>query len=199
MIFDKVLGYPDSPRAFYARLWQGDLKRELGQWPQAEQIYGQLARDYAQHGEAWRAELALADCHFAQAKAPGDAHQENARQLYVKLQGQAGVSADVRVEAGCKLGALLAATGDKADKARAAETWHAVAAPFLVPGPRPALGPDGRDWLNRALDYLGTQLADEGRPEEARAVFGQIIQLGLPHAQEARDWLRQHGGTPPEK
>ncbi len=187
-ILDRLLGnqkYAGSDLVFPAWMEQGRLLSELGQFPKAELIYDLLRRDFATHLGVREAELALADTHAAQRLAPdGDKHFDAALSGYLRLQGLAGVSPDLRVEAGCKLGVLLAEHGDKV---RAVETWQALADPYLAAGrpgatPPPALGAKGRHWLDKALNYYAAQLAAEGRQEQSLNVLALIARLNLPSA-----------------
>jgi tetratricopeptide (TPR) repeat protein len=200
---DMLAKYSDSDLVFQARMQQGDLKRRLGQLPQAQQIYELVVRDFATHGGVREAELALADCHAAQVPAPdGPTHYENALTGYRRLQDLADASPDLRIEAGYKLGVLLT-NKTYGDPALAAQVWHALAAPFLDAGsgrPRPPeLSVDGRVWLDKALNSLADQLTTEGKLEQARNVLTLVTRLGLPSAPAVGDRLLQLGGAAPEK
>ncbi len=182
--------YAGGELGFLARRKQAELYQELGQRPQAQQIYELLLKDYAQHSEAQRIRLALADVHH------GLRQMENARSIYAQLQYQDGADPDVRVEAGCKLGELQLEQGDK-DKAD--ETWFALGRTFLpvASDQAPALGVTGRYWLDRALTRRAELLVEQGRREEALGAFAYIVSHGLPSAKLAaarRDTLR--GGSP---
>jgi TolA-binding protein len=185
LIEDLVRKYPQSDLVFYARLKQGDLLRTLGQYPQAQQVYESLVNNYAQHKDVILAQLALAECHHAQA-AVDPAHAESAIVLFEHLRDRIDAPVDVRVEAGFNLGYLYARRGDAA---QAEEVWlKDVAYEFLVKDPARAaeLGAKGRYWMARTLLELGTLFEQQEKLEQAKDAWLLILKTGLPGGELAR-------------
>jgi tetratricopeptide (TPR) repeat protein len=183
-----VRNYPGSDLVFTARMRQGDLLRELNQFPQAQQAYESLVNNPAstQNPDTILAELALAECHNAQS-ANSPTHADSAQRLFQDLVDTVDASADVRVEAGYNLGVILART-DR-DKAQAV-WWNDVVEAFLVrPGGPKDLGPKGRWWVARTLLEVGGLYEQQGRLEEARRSWTLLIDYGLPGETLARERL----------
>ncbi|MSU70171.1 MAG: tetratricopeptide repeat protein [Opitutaceae bacterium] len=172
---------------FTARLKQGDLLRKLGQFPQAQQVYENIVNEYPQHPGGPAALLALADCHSLQA--PTDAaHAQRAEEIYERLLAQPGAQADLRVEAGVKLGLALKRRGDFT---LAVKVWYGdVVEYFLLHEERAArLGATGRYWMARALVELGDLLEKQGKLDEAKTAWQRILVAKLPGRKLAEDRL----------
>ncbi len=183
--------YGDSDLVFYARLKEGDLLRDLNEYPQAQQVYESLHNKYSQRPDIVYVLLALAECDNAQAT--GDpAHAESAQNWFeYLLRDRPDAPGDVRVEAGFNLGLILA---DRGDRARARAVWYGeVVTAFLADPARAAqLGGKGRYWLARTQLELGALDEADGRREEAKATYRQLIQeLGgrMPGVELAREGL----------
>jgi hypothetical protein len=178
LIEDLVKKYPKSDLVFYARLKQGDLLRKLNQFPQAQQVYESLVNNHAAHKDVILAQLALAECHNAQA-ANDPAQGERAIMLFEHLRDRVDASVDVRVEAGFNLGNLLARRGDTA---RAEEVWWKdVVHAFLVKDPAQAaqLGVKGRYWMARTLLELGALFEQQEKLEQAKEAWLLILKARL--------------------
>ena len=78
--------YASSDLIFPARMRQGDLLRELNQFPQAQQVYESLVNNPAttQNPDSILAQLALAECHNAQS-ANDPAHADSAKRIFEDL------------------------------------------------------------------------------------------------------------------
>jgi tetratricopeptide (TPR) repeat protein len=180
--------YASSDLIFPARMRQGDLLRELNQFPQAQQVYELLVNNPApsQTEDTILAQLALAECHNAQS-ANSPAHADSARRIFQDLVDRVDASPDVRVEAGYNLGVILSRT----DRAKAqAVWWDDVVDAFLVrPGGPSGLGPKGRWWLARTLVDVGDLFEQEGRLEEAKHAWELVIETRLPGEALARQRL----------
>jgi len=188
-----VTKYPGSDLVFPARMRQGDLLRELNQFPQAQRAYESLvnnppaAQDQAtQDQDTILAQLALAECHNAQS-ADNPSHADSAQRIFQDLVDRIDAPVDVRVEAGYNLGVILART-DR-DKAQAI-WWNDVVDAYLVkPGGPRDLGPKGRWWVARTLLDVGALYEQQGRLEEAKRAWTLIIDSGLPGEALARQRL----------
>jgi tetratricopeptide (TPR) repeat protein len=180
--------YAGSELIFPSRMRQGDLLREMNQFPQAQQVYELLVNNpaYNQNPDLILAQLALAECHNAQS-ASDPSHADSARRIFEDLVERVGISPDVRVEAGYNLGVILSRT----DPAKAqAVWWNDVVDAFLVRPDRPAeLGPKGRWWIARTLIDVGALYEKEGRLEEAKRSWMLILDSGLPGDTLARQRL----------
>ena len=180
--------YASSDLIFPSRMRQGDLLRELNQFPKAQQVYEFLVNNpaSAQSPDTILAQLALAECHNAQS-ANSPSHSDSAERMFQDLVDRVDAPADVRVEAGYNLGVILART----DRAKAQAVWWGdVVDAFLVkPGGPRDLGPKGRWWIARTLLDVGNLYEQEGRLEEAKRAWNLIIDSGLPGDALARDRL----------
>jgi tetratricopeptide (TPR) repeat protein len=184
--------YASSELIFPARMREGDLLRELNQFPQAQQVYELLvnnpayASDRPIDPDVVLAQLALAECHEAQS-AENSSHADSATRIFEDLTERVDASADVRVEAGYNLGKVISRT----DPARAqAVWWNDVVNAFLVkPGGAEGLGPKGRWWVARTLLDAGILYERQGRIDDAKRAWQLWIDSGLPDAQSARDRL----------
>jgi tetratricopeptide (TPR) repeat protein len=190
---DLVTKYPGSDLVFPARMRQGDLLRELNQFPQAQRAYESLvnnpepAQDQATRNlDTILAQLALAECHNAQS-ADSPAHSDSAQRMFQDLVDRMDAPVDVRVEAGYNLGAILART-DR-DKAQAV-WWNDVVDAYLVkPGASRDLGAKGRWWVARTLLDVGALYEQQGKLEEAKRAWMLLIDSGLPGEALARQRL----------
>ena len=199
LIVDLVKRYPQSDLVFYAQLKEGDLLRKLNQFQQAQQVYESLVNNFPQHSDVILAQLALAECHHAQA-AGDPTHAESAIVLFEHLRDRIDAPVDVRVEAGFNLGYLYArrssAAREQGDAVREQENaaraqgvwWKDVVHEFLVKDPAVAaqLGPKGRYWMARTLVELGTLFEQEEKLEQAKEAWLLILQYRLPGEDQAR-------------
>src|ERR1035438_6193823 len=180
--------YATSELIFPARMRQGDLLRELNQFPQAQQVYEYLVNNpaFARNPDAILAQLALAECHEAQS-ANNASHADSATRIFEDLVERVDAPADVRVEAGYNLGKILS----RSDAAKAQAVWWGdVVDAFLVkPGGPQGLGPKGRWWIARTPLGVASLYEQQGRLEEAKRAWLLIVDSGLPGGEIARDRL----------
>jgi predicted negative regulator of RcsB-dependent stress response len=180
--------YATSELIFPARMRQGDLLRELNQFPQAQQVYEYLVNNpaFARNPDAILAQLALAECHEAQS-ANNASHADSATRIFEDLVERVDAPADVRVEAGYNLGKILS----RSDEAKAQAVWWGdVVDAFLVkPGGPQGLGPKGRWWIARTLLEVGSLYEQQGRLEEAKRAWLLLVDSGLPGEEIARERL----------
>jgi len=92
-----VTTYPQSDLVFYARMKEGDLLRKLNHFAPAQRTYEWLVDNFPQHRDVLLAQLALGDCHYAQA-ASDPSHWESAETIYERLQDYPTAPVDLRVE-----------------------------------------------------------------------------------------------------
>ena len=184
-----VSRYPRSPLVFYARLKQGDLYRKLNQFGPAQQAYEYLINNYPQHTDVLVAQMALADCYSAQA-ANDPAHLESAAAIYADLQDRPDAPAELRVEAGCKLGLTQKQRGQTVE---AQKTWWRLVNGFLIDSSKSAeLGATGRYWIGRVLIELGNSLEEQQKLEQAREAWLLVGRYQLPGAALAQARLARY-------
>jgi len=184
--------YASSELIFPARMRQGDVLRELNQFPQAQQVYEYLVNNPAfattpdKKQDVILAQLALGECHEAQS-ANSASHADSAARIFEDLVERMDASADVRVEAGYNLGKILS----RRDPAKAQAVWWGdVVDAFLVkPGGPQGLGPKGRWWIARTLLEVGSLYEQQGRIEEAKRAWLLLVDSGLPGEALARERL----------
>lgn len=188
-----VQRYPRSPLLFQARLKQGDLLRQLNEFALAQQTYEWLINNLGQHRDVLRAQLALADCHAAQAAADAS-HQESANAIYERLRDLPTAPTPLRIEAGFKLGyALWRRGGEAAERGRA--VWWQLVSTFLVDRPPEAqLRDRGRYWMSRILLELGSSYEQGAALERAQDAYRLIVESGLPGTDIARSRLARFTG-----
>lgn len=187
----------DHELIFAARLKQGEVFAKRNDFPAAQRAYEFLVNRYARRPDVVYAQLALAKCHNAQSAAdPDRAHLNQARLLFEQLRDRVDAPADVRVEAGYNLGALLAREARPAEAARV--WWAEVVTPFLLDEKSPAEpGAKRPYWLARTLCDLGEAQEKLGRPDEARRAYELVLERRLPYGEAiARVRLQQLGGAP---
>jgi outer membrane protein assembly factor BamD (BamD/ComL family) len=198
LLNELITKYPESDLVFDAYLKEGDVLRERNQFPLAEEAYKHLTDHYSpQSPDVILAKLALADCDVAQATADSG-HEERALSLYEELLDRADASADVRVEAGYKLGKILV---QRRLVGEAETRWFrdVVRAFLLDPQQAAELGPKGREWMTRTLLDLGDLLKDDGKPDQAQTTWRLILDKKLPAAHLAQAKLDElaSGGPRP--
>ncbi|HYC71370.1 MAG TPA: hypothetical protein VEB66_09200, partial [Opitutaceae bacterium] len=93
--------HPRDDLRFYAMLKQGDLLRNLNDFPASRQVYEEILISYAQHPDVLLAQLALADTLFALG-ANSVVNYESAAALFERLRDLPSAPVDLRAEAGFK-------------------------------------------------------------------------------------------------
>jgi TolA-binding protein len=193
LLYQLVVNYPESDLVFAALLKQGHILRKLNQFPQAQQVYESLVNKYATSPDVVLAQLALAECHNAQA-ASDPAHLESALVLLEHLRDRVDAPVDVRVEAGFNLGMVLKQRGEL-EKA-ATVWWRDVVSAFLIDAKvSERLGAKGRYWMARTLIEFGALREQQGKLEEAKEAWLLILKTGLPGEGQAKARLAPFGIT----
>ena len=181
LLKELINNYPRSEWVPDAYLKEGAVLRELNRFPEAQSTYEHLINFLPNNPDAIQAKLALADCHRAQAGlSPDSTHLESARSLYEEILDRASAAADIRVEAGYKLGLILKerSVGD------AQKVWFLyVVDAFLLSPQAPELGSRGDFWMTQTLLGLGALFREQGKLDEAQKVWRLIIEHRLPGAQ----------------
>jgi outer membrane protein assembly factor BamD (BamD/ComL family) len=187
-----VSEYNSDSLVFYARLKQGDIFRKLNDFGQAQQVYEYLVNNYTQHADVLVAQMALADCHSAQA-ANDPAHAESAAAIYESLSERPDAPAELRIEAGYKFGLSQAQRGQAAD---AQKTWWRLANVFLLdPAKSADLGATGPYWMGRTLLTLGDSL-EQQQLDQAREAWQLIGRYNLPGGALAQQRLTRYLPAP---
>ena len=191
LIENLVKEYPQSDLIFAARLKQGHLLRKLNQFPQAQQVYESLVNTFATSPDVVLAQLALAQCHNAQA-ASDPAHTESALVLLEHLRDRVDAPVPVRIEAGYNLGTVLKQRGEL-EKA-AVVWWRDVVSAFLLdPKLSAQLGAKGPYWMARTLLEFGALREQQGKLEEAKEAWLLILKERLPGEGQAKTRLATYG------
>jgi len=198
-LLDRMVSkYPQSDLVFAARLKQGNLLRKLGQFPQAQQTYESVVNAFATSPDVVLAQLALAECHNAQA-ASDPAHLESALVLLEHVRDRVDAPSDVRIEAGFNLGVVLRQRGEL-EKA-ALGWWRDVVSPFLLDTKMAAQLSEkakGRYWMARTLIEFGGLREQQGKLEEAKEAWLLLIKAGLPGEVQAKAHLAKYGVAVPK-
>jgi hypothetical protein len=192
-----VTNYPKDDLVFYARLKQGDLFRKLNQFGSAQGVYEFLTINFPRQQDVLLAQLALADCHYAQA-GTDPSHWESALAIYERLQDLPTAPTDLRVEAGFMHGNALNKRGN-GDRAQA--TWMLVVNSFLLdPAQAAKLGAKGRYWMSRTLLELGDLYERSAKLDQARQAYELLLRQKLPGGMLAQRRLmrfsRDTAGSP---
>ncbi|MEX2381744.1 MAG: tetratricopeptide repeat protein, partial [Opitutales bacterium] len=179
VLFEKVVQqYPAHDLAFYARIQQGDILRELNRFGAARQVYESLANNYPDHPDWFRAKIALADSHLAQAVMGDAASFRRALVELERLFDLPGLTSDMRAEAGFKYAFAYEKSGSSA---RAEEIhWLLISAILHDDGALTRLGTKGRYWLSRSIFELGRLFEKSEEWEKAREIYGLIFSHQLP-------------------
>ncbi len=197
-LVDKLVQkYPQSELVFAARLKQGHLLRKLSQFPQAQQTYESLVNAFATSPDVVLAQLALAECHNAQA-ASDASHLESALVLLEHVRDRVDAPLDVRIEAGFNLGVVLRQRGEL-EKA-ALGWWRDVVSPFLLDAKMVAQLSErakGRYWMARTLIEFGGLREQQGKLEEAKEAWLLLLKAGLPGEAQAKTRLAKYGVAVP--
>jgi TolA-binding protein len=189
--------YPQDELVFYARLKQGDLLRRLNDMAAARQVYEYLVNNYPAHFDILLAEIALADCLFAQG-ANSFTNYESAAAIFERVRDLPSAPVDLRAEAGFKWGYALA---KHAQSAKAQIIFWSVVDAFLLDAAQATqLGAKGRYWVSRSLLELAQLHEDAGQIDEAQRSYQLILDYklyGLAQAQAKLARLRLPSGRRP--
>lgn len=170
--------YPGNELAFYARLHQGDLLRQLNRFENAESVYQFIENNFPNHPDLPLVQLSLADCYLAQEGGREANRFQNALAILERLFDLPTLSADLRAEAGFKIAYANAARGNEE---RALEVyWATVSNLYLDEQIAETLGSRGRYWVARSLLEYGQQFERLGRLDNARKAYAMISENGLP-------------------
>ncbi len=179
--------YPNHELAFYARLKQADLLRQMNSFGTARQIYESLENRYADHPDWFRVKISLADTFLAQGETADASFLERALVTLERLYDLPHLSADMRAEAGFKYGFAYEKIGNP-ERAREIY-WLVIAAVLEDSADLTGLGSKGRYWASRAVFHLARLLEDSERWNEARETYSLIFSHQLPGESLARSRL----------
>ncbi|WP_269541404.1 tetratricopeptide repeat protein [Cerasicoccus fimbriatus] len=193
---DLITRYPSHPLVFRARLLQGNIARQLGDFGDARLVYETVLRDYANHPEIYLAQLYRANTLLA--RSGNDPALLDEAQTGLERLDKESVPIDVRVEAGYMLSRIQLQLNNPQ---RAAETlWLVVSRYLRDPSAANQLGANGKYWMARCLIELGDIQERAGNVEDAREVYSLIGKYALPGqnlAAARREKLRQLAAAAP--
>ena len=194
-----INSYPQDDLVFYSLLKQGDLLRNLNDFPAARRIYEFLDHDYSQHPHVLLAQLALANTLFAQGA--NVVNLESAATIFERLRDLPSAPVDLRVEAGAMWGFALMkrsqAAGTTVEREQAvikaqSVLWSVVDTFLRDPAQAVQLGAKGRHWISRSLLELGQIHEDAGNLDEAQRAYQMIVDSKLGGSAQARDKLSRY-------
>ena len=170
---------PDSPRLAETLLAQGDVLSELGQFAAAILAFNEVIVKFPQAPEALVAWGRKGDCQYTLGQ-ENPARYEEALLSYRTLLDFAGAPADLRLQAGYKVGRCL----EKMGRATAAlDRYMEVVYSFLQESRPPA---EANVWFTRAAFGAAALQESAGHWKEAAGIYRRVADSGAPAAAEAR-------------
>ena len=170
---------PDSPRLAETLLAQGDVLSELGQFAAAILAFNEVIVKFPQAPEALVAWGRKGDCQYTLGQ-ENPARYEEALLSYRTLLDFAGAPADLRLQAGYKVGRCL----EKMGRATAAlDRYMEVVYSFLQES-RPLA--EANVWFTRAAFGAAALQESAGHWKEAAGIYRRVADSGAPAAAEAR-------------
>ena len=181
---DLMARYPDSPRMAETLLAQGDVLSELGQFAAAILAFNEVIVKFPQAPEALAAWGRKGDCQYTLGQ-DNPARYEEALLSYRTLLDFAGAPADLRLQAGYKVGRCL----EKMGRATAAlDRYMEVVYAYLQEAQPPA---EAGVWFTRAAFGAAALQESAGRWKEAAGIYRRVADSGAPAAGEARDRMER--------
>jgi TolA-binding protein len=172
--------YPDSPRLPETLLAQGDVLSELGQFPAAILAFNEVIVRFPRSAEAMIAWGRKGDCQYTLGQ-DNSARYEEALLSYRTLLDFAGAPADLRLQAGFKVGRCL----EKMGRAAAAlDRYMETAYAYLQEDQPP---PEATVWFTRSAFAAAALQERAGNWKEAAGIYRRVADSGVPAAAEARD------------
>ncbi len=172
-----VKNYSDSPLVYDARMQQADLLRKMNEFGVAQLIYENLAYQYPNHPQRYRAMLSRADCLSANAS-KGMLDWSEASDAYERLYDLSQVPDALHVQAGYKWGFAL----EKDQKIKEAQVvyWSLLERYLLNVNASSGDQQNGHIWLSRSLFALAQLSERNGDIGEAIKSYQMILDYRLP-------------------
>jgi len=180
----------DTRLFFFARLKQGDIARNLGQFGVAQTLYEDVIKSFSEHPKRYLADVGRADSILAQA---GDDSSRLGEAIiaYERLFERPSVPLDLRVEAGYKWAFAIAS---RKNTERSQAVHNLLHTRFLHDVENAnKLGPSGRYWMSRSLLSAGELFEREGELRAARTQYETILDYRLPGKALAQAHLKRLG------
>jgi hypothetical protein len=167
-----------DPLMYQVLLLQGDLERKDGNFSAALAVYNVLLHDYPESSpDRPRAEMDQADC-LVELSGENPSQRDAAQSALERLLNLPSLPVDARVEAGFKLGSMLARDENADD---AAQVYYSVVRHFLDDGALASeLGPQGRYWMSKCLFELADLYEQKNQFETAKQLYNQVLEHNLP-------------------
>lgn len=183
LLDDLATRFPDDPLAFQARLRQGNIFRQQGDFETARLFFENTLRQFPGHPLEYRAEIGRADCILANPNASANLLRDAAA-AFERVAVLPEASPSARLEATYKQALALERLGE--NKAATDLLWETILP--LLQEEAPAVLADGssRTWLSRALLTYGKWRLRDGSVIDARQAFEQVERLNLPGREIAR-------------
>ncbi|NLB66566.1 MAG: tetratricopeptide repeat protein [Lentisphaerae bacterium] len=171
--------YPDAERLPETLLAQGDVLSELGQFPAAILAFNEVIVRFPRSAEAMVAWGRKGDCQYTLGQ-DNPARYEEALLSYRTLQDNPRAPADLRLQAGYKIGRSL----EKMGRPVAALDHYMEAAYAYLQAAEPP--PEATVWFSRAAFAAAALQERAGKWQEAVGIYERVADSGVPTAQEAR-------------
>lgn len=179
-----MAGFPDHPRLPQTLLAQGDVLSELGQFPAAILAFNEVIVRFPQHPEAMMAWGRKGDCQYTLGQEdPG--RYEEALLSYRTLQEFASAPADLRLQAGYKIGGCL----EKMGRATAALDRYMEVVYSYLQEEEPSA--EATVWFTRAAFSAAALQERAGQWKKAAGIYRRVVESGVPAATEARDRMER--------
>jgi outer membrane protein assembly factor BamD (BamD/ComL family) len=190
MLDDLVRRFPDHPLALPARLRQGRMLRDAGDFPSARLVFRDTASQFPDHPLRYRALMGWAETVLADGQS-SPAQLREAAVRFGEIPTFAGVTPATALEACFRQAQALHRAGD-AGEARNL-LWRELSAQLA--GADAEVAADRAFWMSRGLLALAEWRENEGEPEEARRLLEIIERRLLPGHEIATARLRATSGT----
>lgn len=180
--------YPGHELAYYAKLEQGDILRQLNEFEVAERIYQQALQEKPQHPAKARTELALADSLAAQSGNPQK--RLAAQDIYERMFELPDYAPDIRAEAGYKWALTVKAGGSLPEEEA---FWRVLQLLWLEARPESTNASTGTGrgsyWLARAGLELAGIWERKQQYSEAVHLYQQMLDAAFPGESLIRERL----------
>ena len=190
MLDDLVRRFPDHPLALPARLRQGRMLRDAGDFPSARLVFRDTGNQFPDHPLRYRALMGWAETVLADGQS-SPAQLREAAVRFGEIPTFAGVSPATALEARFRQAQALHRAG-REDAARDL-LWRELSAQLAQEDPE--VTADVAFWMSRGLLTLAEWRENEGEPEEARRLLEIIERRLLPGHEIATARLRATAGT----
>ncbi|MBO5255385.1 MAG: tetratricopeptide repeat protein [Opitutales bacterium] len=181
-ILDKICNdFPDTPRNFYARLWQADILRLSNSFSDAEKLYIDIINNYKNHPEIYLAYMGQGDSIIASKNIPTDAIP-----IFERLYSLPNVPISAKAEAAFKWVFALRKVEDRDIEADRV-AWLTSTALLK----NKDLDQIAMYWIGRSLYNMAQSLEEKNYTRDAQAAYELLIKYKLPSYKIAEQKLNK--------